>query len=318
MSGLPPIAAGARRRWLLKLAANGLLQGLAAAAASLSLGRLAGSMTTAPLVVVATAAALLALLKQRELIDAERLGQDYAIEVRDRLFAAALATQEGRRPAAPGALLLRFVSDLNGLRQWASRGLAVLIGDGLFLASLLLVIAVATPWLAAVAAGGVLLLAGLMVLIQRPLRAADSELRRLRARLSGGIARRLSDAGPGFDLPREQRRLRRRGEALAAAAIARARWQGVTRGAAVAIGLLTIAAMVQVAAPASAATGPGAVISVIAIASLIAPPLRRLARVFELRQTWLVARARIESLLQGPPLPGPPALDFPYFSHRSL
>jgi ATP-binding cassette subfamily B protein len=312
---LPPIARGPRRGWLALLAANGLLQGLAAAAASLALGRLAGAatgtdQTAAALLTVAAAALLLALLQQRERVDAERLGQDYAIEVRDRLFESAFADLRGAAGPSPGAVLLRFVSDLNGLRQWASRGLAVLIGDGLFLAVLLLVIGIAAPLLAAVAGGGVLLLGGLMLLVRRPLRAADGELRRLRARLSGGVARRLAERGPDFELHRERRRLRRRGEALAEAAIERARWQGITRGAALAVGLLTIAAMLLIAGRSAIAAEPGALVTVIAVASLIGAPLRRLARAFELRQTWRVARARAESLLRNP-IPEPAALAAP-------
>lgn len=302
MSRLPAIAIGRRRRWLLLLGGNGLLQGMAAAAASLALGRLGAAggedLARGPLAIVALAALLLALLKQRELIVAERLGQDYAIDVRDRLYAAACSA--GGVPAS--SLLLRFVTDLNGLRQWASRGLAVLIGDGAFLLMLLLAIAVQAPWLATVAAGGTLALGAVMLATRTRLHGADSELRRLRARLSGGLARRLARAPADLDLPAERRRLRRRGAALAEAAIERARWQGLTRGAAIAIGLLTLGAMLLVARHAAPAAGPGAVVSMIAIASLITAPLRRLARAFELRQTWRVARARAETLLR-PPAP---------------
>ena len=53
-----------------------------------------------------------------------------------------------------------------------------------------------------------------------------------------------------------------------------------------------------VAGPAAVATGPGGVVAMIALASLITAPLRRLARAFELRQTWHVARARADSLLR--------------------
>lgn len=304
MSGLPPIGAGRRRRWLALLAGIGLLQGGSAALASLALGRLAGHSATADaapvLALIAVAALLLALLKQRELIVAERLGQDYAIEVRDRLFAAALAADRQSRDRAPAALLLRFVTDLNGLRQWVSRGLAVLIGDGLLLIVLLSVIAIGAPWLAAVALAGTVLLGLLMLAVRAPMAAADGALRQRRARLSSGLANRLSKSAAALDAGRERRRLRRRGSALAEAAISRARWQGVTRGAAVAIGLLTVAAMLVVAGRKSEFAEPGAMVTVIAVASLIAAPLRRLARAFELRQTWRVARSRAESLLAAP------------------
>lgn len=304
MSALPPIAVGPRRRWLALLAGNGLVQGGGAAVASLALGRLSGlpaDADVAPmLAAIAAAAVVLAVLKQRELIDAERLGHDYAIEVRDRLFAAALAADRRDGDRRPAALLLRFVTDLNGLRQWVSRGLAVLIGDGLFLLVLLSVIAVDAPLLAAVALAGTALLGLVMLAVRAPMAAADGELRQRRARLSAGIANRLSKPAVTLDAGRERRRLRRRGTALADAAINRARWQGVTRGAAIAVGLLTIAAMLIVAVRAPGLAEPGATVTMIAVASLISTPLRRLARAFELRQTWRVARARAESLLTAP------------------
>lgn len=301
MSRLPAIAAGPRRRWLLALAANGLGQGLCAAAASLALGRLADDAALPPsAAVIAASGALLIVLKRVELDAAERLGQDYAIDVRDRLYRRVLddraADGSTQRPAA---VLLRFTTDLNGLRQWASQGLAVLIGDGALLLVVLAALATVAPLLAAIALAGSLLMLAVTMLVRRRLHDTNLRLRQLRSRLSATVARTLNEVDADPDHRRDRRRLRRRGEEVALAARDRARVQGTVRGAATAIGLLTIAAMVVAAHRLPGAVpAAGSAVVAIALGGLVAAPLRRLTRAFELRQSHRVARQRIERLLR--------------------
>lgn len=301
MSRLPAITAGPRRRWLLALGANGLMQGLCAAASSLALGRLANDAALLPsAAVITTGAALLIVLKRVELDTAEQLGQDYAIDVRDRLYRRVLEDRaaDGSTPR-PAAVLLRFTTDLNGLRQWASQGLAVLIGDGALLLVVLAVLAAVAPLLAAIALGGSLLMLAVTLLLRRRLHAANQSLRQLRSRLSATVARRLHEAKPDNDVRRDCRRLRRRGEDVALVARDRARIQGTVRGAATAIGLVTVAAMVLAAhrLPGAVPTS-GSVLVAIALGGLVAAPLRRMTRAFEIRQSHRVARQRIERLLR--------------------
>ena len=58
-------------------------------------------------------------------VDAEKLGQDYVFELRQQLFAhiSRLSPRSLQR-RSQGGTMLRFIGDMNALRQWISLGIA--------------------------------------------------------------------------------------------------------------------------------------------------------------------------------------------------
>ena len=135
-TSLPRLFAGGRGLRFARLAGEGLLQAGATIATALLVRRIfdgwigtEAAWRSAELAGLgaglAGLAVLLGLARALERADAERLGQDYILEVRlqmfDRLAALGPRPLERRRR---GAILLRFVNDLTPLRQWVSLGLA--------------------------------------------------------------------------------------------------------------------------------------------------------------------------------------------------
>jgi ATP-binding cassette, subfamily B, bacterial len=133
----PELFIGKRRFILFRLIANGLCQALAALAGASAIrlifdhdisGRNSTELTSLlamPAFVVMVSALLGALLKWHERVDSERLGQEYARDIRLSLFdylsrLSARKLQQRRQ----GGLVLRFVGDMTALRHWASRGVS--------------------------------------------------------------------------------------------------------------------------------------------------------------------------------------------------
>jgi ABC-type multidrug transport system fused ATPase/permease subunit len=137
-----PRAIGGRRTWLLvRLIINGFAQAAATVMHAL-LVKLAFNKLLKPAhpasnlldsntmglrigLGLMAAAGIIAMLRTAERTDAERLGQNYAYEVRMALYnhLSKLAPRTLQR-RSQGGVMLRFVGDLTALRQWVSLGLA--------------------------------------------------------------------------------------------------------------------------------------------------------------------------------------------------
>lgn len=307
---LPAVFSGTRRRALAGLAANGLGQGLCAASAALLTGQAFGPQALPLLWLGAGLAALAsaaALLKAQEARLAESVGQDYATSVRMQLFEhLARADAAALGQVSPGSLLLRFVTDLNGLRLWASQGLARLWSCSALLFAALGLLAVQAPTLALAAALSILALGLLLALAAPRLRAAEQTLRRARGGLAGRAHRRLAKLARGASTEQAGRAvetIRHHSTEVAAAAVARARLRGLLRGLTEAGSWLALGG-VLLAGRAGLDSGQlelPQVLSALTLAGLLGAPLAQLERALEIRHGHQAARAKLDRLLTLPP-----------------
>lgn len=306
---LPRIIAGRRRKQFAWLVANGVAQACAAVATALLVRQGFDALVIAPtpdtlggvLAMVAAMVAVIGInawLRWRGNLDAERLGQGYVHAVRMRLFRHIVAIgAEGARQMSRGALLLRFVGDLNATRNWVSLGLARLTVSGLATLLALVALALVDPVVAAAVGSAVVAAAGLALAIGPSLRSRTREARYHRGRIAALINDRIAHLGVvemfGQER-REVRRVRRASRILRSTLIQRARVVGLLRAlseasaAFASICALAVGAM-QVAA--GSAT-PGTVVAAMAVAGLLAPRLNDLGRVYEYWNAAGVAREK--------------------------
>lgn len=294
---LPSLRAGSRRAPLIALLGIGLGQGITAFAVVFLIGRLddaaSRDQTLALLLVLAL---LLGALKALETVQSETLGQVYVRALRrrlvERLFAEGPeALQRHRR----GALWLRLSSDLNGVRQWIAAGLARVFCALPMLAALIAGLAVTQPLLALLALAALAAVGGLALALRSTLHERERGLRRARGRLAGHVddcLGALADPRAAHDARLDT--LRRRSRDVADASVARARLHGALRGTTETVTLLAV-----VAALAWALTHGGDALSALALFGMLTAPLRDLARAWELRQSHVVAGARLRALLAG-------------------
>lgn len=310
MNKISPIFIGPRRRWLVLLTANGLLQGALAAGAALWIGHAFGPESYATPVLLAgfiAGALIAAALKSHEAVLAERLGQHYAAGVRVRLFehlTRADLAASGKYSA--GVLMLRFVTDLNGLRLWASQGLARLWASAAMLLAALTLLALQAPALAAAAAAGVVAVAAVLLLAAPRLQAVERDLRRARGKLAGSAHRRLSNLdavqreGRGA---KETERIRRKSGVVSDAAVRRARLRGLLRGVAEAGAWMALIGVVLAGREglASGALTLPQVFSALTLAGLLGAPLALIERAIEYRHGHRIAAEKLNRLLALPP-----------------
>jgi len=314
---LPRTFAGARLRLLWRLLANGLGQAMLAIASALLVEQLFDAMfngvSSRPLFLDSSLLGITvvagALLRQRERIEAERLGQHFVNDVRDTLFRH-LSELSPRTVAArdPGGLLLRFAGDLNAWRLWISLGIARGLVTGLLLCGVLIALT-ALHWLFGLTA--ILILAfGARVATRlgRKLVAAVREARRRRARLTGNVSEKLHSLAVVQlfgQCQYERRRLRRQGERLRDAMVERARWIGWLRALADGLGGGTIVLVLLIGSwlVGRGELGPATVAAALSVSALLLPGVRDLTRVYEYRQGAQVAREKAEGFLALEPMP---------------
>jgi len=327
---VPRVVAGRRRAMLALLVANGVGQAAAAAATALlvkaAFDRLVGggeagsAFSLLPYIgALAAAAALVGWLRSRERIDAERLGQSYVHALRLRLFER-LSTLAPRalEQRSQGGVMLRFVGDLNAVKQWVSLGLSRLIVGGTFVVGALAALAVVNLALAA-AVGGVLALAFAVALVlARPLRERSREARRERAKIAANVNEKVASIGVVQvfgQADRERRRIKRQSRRLRSAMVDRARVIGRMRGLAEGAGAMASAAVLLVGAIEVGAgrASPGTIVAAMALVGLLMAPLRDLGRVQEYWHNSRVSLEKMEGFLATPTRmrddPGAPHLD---------
>ncbi|MCI2238666.1 ABC transporter ATP-binding protein/permease [Paenibacillus sp. TRM 82003] len=318
---LPPLVTGARRRLFAQLLAVGVGQAACTISTALLVRRAFDVLVHQAAVPVRPAAVLVLLaglvlcavtagvLRAAERVTAERLGQDYALHVRDALFAHLVrvpAREVGR--LGRGGMLLRFVGDLSALRSWVSLGLARLLVGGCVVVLSTAALCVLDRRLG-VAVGAVLLVGAAGTRwVQPRLTAATRTARDRRAKLTGEVAERLGRIAvvqAAGQERREERRVRRLGERAVDAATGRAAAVGAARGTAEATAALATVAALGAGALAVRAgdTTPGSVVAATTVAGLLAGHLRDLGRVAELATGARVAREAALRFLAVPTLP---------------
>ncbi len=314
---MPPLMVDRRRALLLRLLGNGVLQaGVTVATAWLIqyvFNAYVGAGGAAPSAALWWSAFGLAMttlalgwLRRTELVDAEKLGQDYVTSVRLTLFDAVRDTGvRDLQKRSQGGALLRFIGDLNALRRWVSLGLSRLIIASITLSGALVALSILDAALAWVA--GSILIAGTVLLLAQgaAMRFAVRTARNHRARLAANISEKLATLAvvQVFGrVHRERRRLQRHSANLQEAMVGQARVTGRLRGLAeittgLAGGAVLITGAIQTGLGHSSA---GSVVAAISIIGLLSPAIRDLGRVFEYRQSAMVASAKITDFLNLP------------------
>src|SRR5262245_10757941 len=251
-------------------------------------------------------AGAIAWLRMRERVDAERLGQDYARECRLLLYDhMSRMTPRSLQSKSSGTVMLRFIGDLNALRQWVSLGLARLVVGGVTAVGTLSALAFVSPVLALVV--GLALTSGMLTLLAtgHRLEKAVREARRRRSHLAANVNEKISTMAvvQAFgQTKKERKRIKRQNNRLHDAMIDRARAAGRLRGIAELTGAMTSAAVLLIGAVAVSLHDltPGTVVAALSIVGLLLPALRDLSRVYEYWQGASVSNEKIRAFLQQP------------------
>lgn len=308
---LPRVAAGARRMLLARLLLWGAARALAAfAMAFLMRDVIAAADEGDAMLAVAglagTGIALL-LLRVRERVDAERLGQDYVMKTRLRLFARlAAAPARDAGGARLGITMNRMVGDLGALKNWVSRGLAQIIVAGVSLLGALAALAMVAPaavWpMVGLAVVVVVTIIGLMPALRRSVREMRHQRGRLAAHL-GDVLPALSSVVHAGQTRREWRRMRARSRVLADASVSRAGITSLTTALPDAVFPLGVALLVYLSVTGALALPE--LVSAMALLGLTMASLRDIVRAWSYRVAFDAARERLLRLLSGPMLPRP-------------
>ncbi|NCO86334.1 MAG: ABC transporter ATP-binding protein [Rhodobacterales bacterium] len=302
---LPPLLDRGRGRGLALVAALTLVQGGAAGAAAFATrglfeamhGRVA--LPVGALAILAGAGALIAVTRVAARYLGERIGQDYARQIR-----AALFDHAARMPARAvaerraGYMSLRFVGDMTAFRNWLGLGLPRLVAGALLIPATLAVLWLLDPVFAwAVLPVFALTLLGIslgglrLVPLQR-------QLRMRRARIAAEMAERMPMA-PHLDrLGRrgtELAQLDKRTDAMVKAAL-RHRLAAETLKALPDLAAGVAAALVILAGH-RAGLSAGSIAAALAALGLLLSPLRDLGGVWNHRAAFRAASAKAEAAL---------------------
>ena len=322
MTSAPPRLLAGRRGWLFAgLAANGIGQAATALAcawavhrffAAIGDGRFAVRADLAePVAAVGTTLAAglaLAALRAVERVQAERLGQDYAAELRLALFDA-MAGQPPRRMQARsrGATVLRFVGDVRSIRRWVGLGLPRLVAGALGATVAIGALAALSPTIAAAAVLGFALGSAVLALLSGRVDGRVREARRRQARLAANVNDQISAIAvvQVFDqVARERQRLARQGDELAAAMVAQSRGLAVLKSSAECGGALASAAVMLAGAAeiAAGALTPAQLVGAITVVGLVAPAFREFGQALGCWRTARVSFEKLAAFLAGPRL----------------
>lgn len=312
-AGLPGIAQGARRAWLLQLLALGLLQAALGGVCAWALVKLMEApQGTSPLLlravlVLVLAALAIGALRIHERVIAEKLGQHYVHQVRVSLLEAALAP--GRATPADLAAA-RTVDDLASIRTWVSQGAAPLVVTGPLLSGTLGVLA-GLDWRLAAAMAVPLAVLGLC--LWRWSRATLPTSRRLRD-CSGRLDARLTDVVAGSDgvltagrAERELRDLVEESHAVRETAVQRAEKAGTIRAGGIVAATLTI--LLVAATGTYVGLDAGITVAAMAVASIAGASMLELGRIVEYRQDHLAATTALAPVLARTRAPEPEVRD---------
>ncbi len=304
---MPRIFAGRRRRLVGWLVANGVAQAACGFGLALALRELMGSADQAqlvpgPILAMLVLGGLLLALRVREGSDAERLGQDYVMRVRLRIFdrvAVRAAHAPGTRRS--GITLTRLVSDLNSLRNWVSLGVARAIVASISVVGLLGALFYFSATAGIVMTGVTTTCAAAWALVTPTLRGYVREARRRRGRLANNLSEKVLAARTIWQLGRveeERDLIRRQSGRLRDALIRRARVSALLRSSSELVWPL---ALVGVLASSIATARPASelVISVLLV-GMIVVALGQLALAWDHRISFEEGFRRIGETLSEP------------------
>ncbi|EAZ91940.1 ABC transporter ATP-binding protein [Crocosphaera chwakensis] len=316
----PPAIYGHRKWLLIRLIINGFAQTLAtlanAAIVEMTFDRLIvespsdsfGQFILPIILALLAAIGAIAWLRMTERIDAESLGQEYADEIRLTLYRQ-LSRLNPRtlQNRSQGAVSLRFVGDLNAMRQWVSLGLARLTVTTTITLGVVLVLTFIS-WPLGLSVTGVLTI-GFYVSLNcgQQLQMRAKEARRYLSRLAGNINEKVAAIAVVQvfgQSHREEKRIARQSLQLKEARIERAKVAGQLQGVMEATASLASAVALFVGAIEVSAgrTTPGTVVAVMSLVGLLVPRLREVGRVQEYWHNFQVSYNKIEEFLKIPSL----------------
>ena len=319
MRQIPPIISGHRTWLLIRLIVNGFAQAIATIAnarlVELAFDKLIVAVNpkfnTMALPIsfgLITAAVVIALLRVLERTDAERLGQEYANEIRITLYNQLTElSPRALQKRSRGGMMLRFIGDLNALRQWVSLGLARLTVALTIAIGALLILSIAN-WKLALTVGLILMTGTLLTFqIGRRMETAAKEARRRLSRLAANVNEKVASIAvvQVFGQSRyEKKRITRQSRHLQTAMVNRAVVAGQMRGVTQATTAIASGAALLVGA-AEVATGyatPGTVVAAMTIVAFLVSPLKSLGRVQEQWHNSQVALEKLKEFLNTPSL----------------
>jgi ABC-type multidrug transport system fused ATPase/permease subunit len=291
LNGLGQVGAAFAIAWLVRHALEGLRMGGA------SWPLMAG--------LFASGGAILGL-RVLERVDAERLGQDYVMKVRLRIFDQ-IAAMPSRTEHAErfGLTMTRLVNDLNALKNWVSTGVARMAVASVSLVGTLGVLTWFDPLAAAIAGVIVLLCVGLGLGLTPILRGHVRESRRRRGRLAGNLGEKVlaADTVQHFGrTERERRALRVQSRRLVDALVRRMRVSGILRSlpdAALPLAVAGLIGLVSWDVAANRVAGGDLVVTLLLLGMIMAS-LRDVALAWDYRLSYEEGRRRIESILAAP------------------
>ncbi len=332
MSSVPKILGGGRAIEAVLVAAAGIGMvagaGLAAFATRTLFSDLHAGLPVSinALAMLAAGGALVACMRIVSRTRAERLGQDFAMALRSRLYEhlAGMSASEvaGRRA---GALGLRFVGDLSAARGWVSLGLTRILSAAIVLPSAAVTLYWLNPALAAAAALPIALAVFTMLGLAVTLQPLHRDLRKRRANIAISMMERVAVA-PELDLMgrtgKELKAINRDGASLRAEAVQRMYVASCLRAVPEIGAALAAAALLWITSTNGIAAADAA--AALAILSILILPLRELAGVWDRRCAWRIARDKCEVILarpsarRRPKRSAPPSVTFDKVRFRHL
>jgi ABC-type multidrug transport system fused ATPase/permease subunit len=315
-----PRAVSSNRTWLFaRLVINGFCQATATVANALLVEMAFDKLITAANPAfnqmigqiglgLAAAAIVIALLRMAERADAERIGQDYAYQIRmilyERLTSLAPRALQSR---SQGGVMLRFVGDLTALRQWVSLGLARMVVAMTTSIASLVALSLINSRLALTV--GIILAIGALSACKMGdrMQSVAKEARRRLSYLAANINEKVAAIAVVQvfgQSRREKRRIARQSRRLEKAMVDRAivvgQLRAITEGtAAIASGAALLVGAMEVA---EGRATPGMVVAAMTIVGLLVPPLRDLGRVQEYWHNSRVSLQKVKQFLNTPSL----------------
>ncbi|MBI2780068.1 MAG: ABC transporter ATP-binding protein [Gammaproteobacteria bacterium] len=316
---IPRIFQGGRRTLFARLVANGLTQAGAAVGTAWLVKQVFDHMLAPQSRVInfglmwaglglVAAAGVIAWLRMMERVDAERMGQGYASDVRmvlyDRLNSLAPRALQKR---SQGGVALRFVGDMTALRRWVSLGLARLAVAAVMTVAALSALAVINWPLALIVTVVLCTGAAVAFSLGERLRTAARESRRRLSHLAANVNEKVASIAVVQmfgQSERERERISRQGQRLHDAMIERARVAGQILGVTEATAALASAAalLMGVFEVAAGQASLGTVVAAMALIGILMPPLRDLGRVQEYWHGARVSQEKLQEFLDAPSL----------------
>ncbi len=243
-------------------------------------------------------------LQRDERLTAEKLGQSYIHSLRMRLFRHVSRLdprllQRRRR----GAVMLKFVGDLNAARRWISLGIVRIVVSGAIICTTLALLFMINWVLSLIAA--MLIAAGIVtnIRIGESLRNVARETRKRRSRLTGNINEKLARMSVVQVFGRREdeiKRVRRQSAHLRKSLVNRAGKIGSVRGVTHCCAALAVMAVlfVGVQQVSNGRTTPGMVAAAMVVIGFLVPALKNLGRVNEYYQDYHVAKDKLSQFMK--------------------